>query len=274
MTIIATVMVVNACENKRNVGDLTFDKVDADRIVYLLGDTTKPSCHIDISYSYIASSDDKVMQDSLNRLFAANAFDENYAHETPEDIVAHYIDAYIQDYQKNVSSMYEEDQKASAEGNDTPPEAWYNYEYLMQANVHYYKRDLLVYQVYVDSYSGGAHGMTQNRFFNYDLNTMRQLTLDDIFMDNSDKGLVELLWAQLMQDKSVTSREELENMGYGVGGDLIPSENFFLEKDGITFVYNPYEFAPYSTGIVYIKLPITTVRLLLRQNEIIAHLWK
>lgn len=44
-----------------------------------------------------------------------------------------------------------------------------------------------------------------------------------------------------MADKKVTTHEALEDMGYGSTGDIAPTENFYLDKDGITFYYNVYD---------------------------------
>lgn len=50
---------------------------------------------------------------------------------------------------------------------------------------------------------------------------------------------------QLMADNNVSTRQELEDMGYATTGDLEPIENFYLDPTGITFI------------IMYMKLPHT-----------------
>jgi hypothetical protein len=36
--------------------------------------------------------------------------------------------------------------------------------------------------------------------------------------------------------------------------DMFPSENFILGKETITFIYNPYEIAPYEKGSIELTL--------------------
>lgn len=55
--------------------------------------------------------------------------------------------------------------------------------------------------------------------------------------------------------QKVTTHEALEDMGYGSTGDIAPTENFYLDKDGITFYYNVYDITPYAMGPVEIKIP-------------------
>jgi hypothetical protein len=90
---------------------------------------------------------------------------------------------------------------------------------------------------------------------------MRPLHLKDICKaDNYKELLTDLLWNQLMADNHVTTREELEEIGYGATGDLTPSENFYLGKEYITFYYNVYEFTPYVMGPIEIRLPYEAVK--------------
>ena len=36
--------------------------------------------------------------------------------------------------------------------------------------------------------------------------------------------------------------------------DMFPSENFILGEEAITFIYNPYEIAPYEKGSIELTL--------------------
>ena len=87
-----------------------------------------------------------------------------------------------------------------------------------------------------------------------DLTLMRPLRLDDIFVGDYKDALTDLIWNQLMADNKVTTHEALEDMGYASTGDIAPTENFYLSKEGITFYYNVYEIAPYVMGATKITL--------------------
>ena len=111
-----------------------------------------------------------------------------------------------------------------------------------------YTGHLLVYRIDYNEYTGGAHGIYMSTFLNFDLRTLAPIRLDDLFAGDYKEQLTDLLWNQLMADNKVATRQELEDMGYVTTGDLTPTENFYLGKDGITFYYNVYDIAPYVMG--------------------------
>ena len=116
------------------------------------------------------------------------------------------------------------------------------------------------------SYTGGAHGIYMSTFLNFDLRTLAPIRLDDLFVGDYKEQLTDLLWNQLMADNKVATRQELEDMGYVTTGDLTPTENFYLSKEGITFYYNVYDIAPYVMGPVKITLPYEMMQHLLSDD--------
>ena len=126
-----------------------------------------------------------------------------------------------------------------------------------------YTGHLLVYRIDYNEYTGGAHGIYMSTFLNLDLRTLAPIRLDDLFVNDYKEQLTDLLWNQLMADNKVATRQELEDMGYVTTGDLTPTENFYLSKDGITFNNNVYDIAPYVMGPVKITLPYEMMQHLL-----------
>ena len=75
-----------------------------------------------------------------------------------------------------------------------------------------------------------------------------------------------------MADNNVSTRQELEDMGYATTGDLEPIENFYLDPTGITFYYNVYDITPYSMGPVKVTIPFAMMEHLLGSNPILGEL--
>ncbi len=48
--------------------------------------------------------------------------------------------------------------------------------------------------------------------------------------------------------------------------DIFPSENFILGDETITFVYNPYEIAPYAMGSTELIIPFSDIEKLLKNS--------
>ena len=105
-------------------------------------------------------------------------------------------------------------------------------------------------------------------FLNMDLHTLTPIRLDDLFVEEYREALTDLLWNQLMADHQVSTRQELEEMGYATTGELEPTDNFYLGKEGITFYYNVYEIAPYVMGPTAITLPYEMMTHLLTGDNV------
>lgn len=104
--------------------------------------------------------------------------------------------------------MYAEDEKnKESEGSIG---AWYSYYKGIESHVQLYYKNLLVYRINYNEYTGGAHGIYMTTFLNMDLINLRPLKLDDIFTGDYKEALTDLLWNQLMADKKVTTMKHLK----------------------------------------------------------------
>jgi hypothetical protein len=166
--------------------------------------------------------------------------------------------------------MYTEDEKDKED--ESSIGAWYSYYKGIESHVQLYEKDLLVYRIDYNEYTGGAHGIYMTTYLNMDLTLMRPLRLDDIFVGDYKEPLTDLIWNQLMADNKVTTHEALEDMGYASTGDITPTENFYLSREGVTFYYNVYDITPYSMGPVKVTIPFPMLEHLLGSNPILGEL--
>lgn len=263
-----------SCHDKmnKNTGALEFDSIKVNKTAHLFNDTAKPACNIVINFAFPVKSSDKMLQDSLNAYFISASFGPEYIGMKPEEVVKQYAQNYIDDYKRDLEPMYNEAKKDSTEEDETSTGAWYSYYKSIETNVQLYEKDLLVYRIYYNEYTGGAHGMYMTTYLNMDLTLMRPLKLDDIFVGDYKEALTDLIWSQLMTENKVTSHEALEDLGYGSTGDIAPTENFYLSKDGVTFFFNVYDIAPYSMGPVKVTIPFAMMEHLLGSNPILGDL--
>ncbi|MEG0646026.1 RsiV family protein [Bacteroides sp.] len=261
-----------SCGDKmnKNTGNLKFDSIRVNETAHLFGDTSKPACNLVISFTYPVKSSDAMLKDSLNTYFLSACFGDKYMGMTPEEAVKDYTQTYINDYRRDLEPMYTEDEKNKENGGSIG--AWYSYYKTIKSNVQFYEKNLLVYHIYYDEFTGGAHGIYSNTFLNMDLNTMRPLRLSDLFVEEYQEPLTDLIWNQLMAANKVTTHEELEDLGYGSTGEIAPTENFFLNKEGITFYYNVYDITPYAMGPVEVHIPFDMMAHLVGSSPIIGEL--
>ena len=253
----------------KNAGALEFDSIQVNETVHLFGDTAKPACNIVIDFTYASKSSDVRLKDSLNTYFLSLCFGDKYMTMTPEEAVKKYTEKYISDYRGDLEPMYKKDEQDKED--ESSIGAWYSYYKYIRSHVQLYTKHLLVYRYRYEEFTGGAHGIYMTTFLNMDLRTLTPLRLDDLFVSDYEEPLTDLLWNQLMADNKVATRQELEDMGYATTGELAPTENFYLSKEGITFYYNVYDIAPYVMGPVQITLPYEMVQHLLSDDSMILN---
>ena len=155
---------------------------------------------------------------------------------------------YTDNYQINLLPLYNQDK-----GNQKKSE-WYNYHYILKTSTEQGYKNATVYHVYLDYYEGGAHGINQHLTMNFEQSTGRQLMLADIFVPGYERQLSSMLQKALCSYVGVGSVKELKDQGFLYSMDMFPSENFILGEEAITFIYNPYEIAPYEKGSIELTL--------------------
>ncbi len=252
-----------SCSNtvNRNAGALEFDSIQINEVGHLFGDTAKPGCNIAIHFTYVSTSSDNKLKDSLNNYLLSASLGNKYMTLSPNEAIRLYKENYIKEYLKDLEPMYAKDEAEKEDSSSM--QAWYSYYRGIESHVQLYKKHLLVYRIDYNEYTGGAHGMYMSTFLNINLHTLSPIRLDDLFVNEYEEALTDLLWNQLMADNKVATRQEVEALGYTSTGNLEPTENFYLNDKGITFYYNIYEIAPYVMGPIEITLPY----------EIMSHLW-
>ena len=169
-----------------------------------------------------------------------------------------FASKYTKDYQQNMAPLYREDRS------DPEKRAWYEYHYNITGEARKGRKDVTVYTAIIDYYEGGAHGINQKLLLNFVEKTGQQLTLRDVFVPGYESTLNELLQQKLIENTGAKDMNDLRAKGYLYSMEMFAPENFALDEDGITFIYNPYEIAPYEKGMTELTL----------ENEELEALWK
>lgn len=121
----------------------------------------------------------------------------------------------------------------------------YQYEDYTDYKVSYNKNNILSIPVTMYQFTGGAHGLTDIKSFNYDLSTGKELKLKDLFKENSNyKEVI---------NKHIKDEISKNSGVYFIGKDafkgISENQNFYIEDGGIVIYFSLYDIAPYSTGI-------------------------
>lgn len=123
-------------------------------------------------------------------------------------------------------------------------------------------------------YTGGAHGMEAELWFNYDLLNSKHLVLSDIIADTT---ALKKLAEQYFRKHEKLKESDSFGAGYFFANDHFAlADNFGLTRDGLLFHYNVYEIKAYSEGSTTIVVPYTELKGLLTAagNQLVESLLK
>lgn len=197
---------------------------------------------------------------SIQQSVCRTVFGEAFTEMRPQQALEAYAALKHTEYIQNNFPILQEWQMDSQEH----PETMFNEELIIHASPVGIGRGILSYGMDVYEYTGGAHGNNYLLIQNYDLHTGNTIEEQDLFIDDYYEPLHRLLVAALIaQTDEAASEKDLRRLGYSVP-DIVPNENFFLSEQGITYVYNPYEIAPYALGRIQILLSYDTLTTLMR----------
>lgn len=249
----ATVLV--ACGDSNSGSSLDFETITVERSVSITQEAGAPQCSVNLQLVMAkggAAERGKAVNETIVReLLDMEGIDLKEAADS-------FASKYTGDYVKNFAPLYREDRQ------DEQKKGWYEYHYNIKSETAPGRDGVTVYKAVIDYYEGGAHGINQLLVFNFDNDTGRKLTLADVFVPGYEQTLCQLLLDALTEETGAKDLDGLHDMGYLYSMDLFAPENFILGDDAVTFIYNPYEIAPYTMGLI--KLTI--------DNDDLEKLWK
>ena len=115
----------------------------------------------------------------------------------------------------------------------------YSYEVL------YVNKDIVSFCCRVSSYTGGAHG---NHYIKVGtLYCGKRLRLADL----PDLDKIKKLFQQALK----SHKDYKEIIAYNHGKEVKMTENFYIDGEGIHFIYDPYEINCYAAGTIDILVP-------------------
>lgn len=264
-TCLVSCFLLSGCNGQKQIDSETVKTVKVEEQAHLQDDTVSPACKITIDYSYLAESDaaDSIAQ-RINRTIQAHVLGKEYIRMNPEVAVDSFKNTYINNYRKDVNEFYQEDIKNGTPKDELP--TWYNYEYGLTTHFSEGKEGILNFIAETFEYTGGAHPNSWNKWMNFEKNTGKLLALKDVFMAGSEKPMSDMLLEELitematrLEDSSITSLEGLQNAGILNSTNMYVPDNFLLEKEKVSFLYNKYDIAPYAVGVITLSLPYTSV---------------
>jgi hypothetical protein len=140
------------------------------------------------------------------------------------------------------------------------------------ALVIYKKRKYLTLEFSNYLFEGGAHPNSATEYKTYDLILLKEVKAADLFINLEDEGFLRLGEKYFRKDNKLDENASFADAGYFTMGeeenfDTSPrygkfrfNDNYALTKDGIQFMYNPYEIGPYALGPSKFIIPYSELK--------------
>lgn len=235
-----------ACNNVEE-GPILFDSVTADKVVQLSNEENSPVCKVHLQVQY-ATEENGHKAEVVNRVIQEKLL--NLTDLDMQLAVDSFANTYTNTYLQNFLPLYNEDRA------DEEKRSWYDYHYVITSQIQAGREDTSAFLADIDYYEGGAHGISQQLILNFNNKTGLLLTLDDIFVPGYENKLNAILEQSLCEKVGADDIHELHQKGYLFSMDMFPAQNFVINDETITFVYNPYEIASYDKGSTQLTIAL------------------
>ncbi len=202
----------------------------------------------------IEASSKAVITDSISRGW----FGMSKTFQQPDALLQAVSDTFLQQYRQATDEW-----KKNGDGAVGPSFHWNE-----QADVDViYNADSINSLRFTQyQFTGGAHGLQSVFCLVMDMKKGRVLQLTDIFKEGYEPALQATLEQELRVQYDIPEGASLNGeKGILFNAHLPISSNFYLTGQGIGFVYNPYDVAPYVVGKIDLYIPFSKISGLLRE---------
>lgn len=248
--------VLLACSSADDKAVVSFDTLSVEKTVAIAKEEGAPTCNVRLELACAKESAGDWAK-AVNAAVVSHLFGMDGL--TLQQAADSFATSYTRNYQRDFAPLYREDQ------DDAEKHAWYEYHYNMTSEAAAGRDGVIVYTTVVDYYEGGAHGINQRLVMNFDSKTGELIELKDVFVPGFEQSLNAILLKALITETGSENENDLREKGYLYSMDMFAPANFRLDKNSITFVYNPYEIAPYAMGMTELELTYDELEKILKK---------
>lgn len=223
--------------------DIVFDSLAMLRQVSVIEGREVPCYTIDITLPVARGTSTAASE--INKTLCSEIFLTSDA-LSPDSAMRHFADSLGAQFTQELEEFYEPDDEDAA--------FRFNYLWRMTGETTSTKLKTTGYIYHIETYMGGAHGSYETFYLNF-RHDGTLLHRQEVFRDEAYPRLLDLMQAQLLADYGCQTISQLrDSTSITMLGDLYVEQNFLLEADSVSFIFNQYEIAPYSAGAIGIRL--------------------
>lgn len=228
LTVLFTIILITACTEEKK---LTFDKKT------ITSESCEDCAKVTIS---VPEAINAPVKDDINDLITGFVIQVlNYTEEHNSET----IEEEVKEFESEYNSTKKEFPDMSA--------VW---EAKIEGKLSYQSENLISLQFDSYVYTGGAHGYSALSFINIDAITGKELGTEDLFSDF--EGFKAYVENKFRKDHEIPANENINSTGFMFNNDVFHlPQNIGFSEQGILLIYNPYDIAAYSEGMIQIEIP-------------------
>ncbi len=124
-------------------------------------------------------------------------------------------------------------------------------------------------------FEGGAHPITFFYYKNYNLNTGKEIELNELFNNDYKSELDRIGEKMFRKAYNIKPNESFEKAGYFIGKEGFHlNNNFSIAKGGLLFRFEEYEIGPYVFGAPTVFIPYSKIKDLINPTGLLAQFIK
>lgn len=257
--------------NKESDSSIKFSSISKDTVCHLNDKADSPEIKLHLDFDFPSESSNKAVLPSLQSLLIKSIVGVDSVMKDPNEAASLYFNKWIREYK----SLDPEIVEGKDSLNDVAPDKRnFNWKVSLKGFVSYYENNILCYLVETNTLTNGEKESKIIRSINVIVDKAQPLSLDDIFVEGYEDSLRPYIISQLKKDNKLSDADDIESAGFFNQEDIYVSHNYQLDKECVSFYYNPGEISANVIGNVVVKLPYSELSFALRENSPIQNLIK
>ncbi len=265
--LISTVFIAGAfisCQTQ----EMETEILDFSKKFYLSEDTTLGGLSFQAETEIPVKFHNMEVLENVRKQIIANIFGEVFNNFPTDSILPKYANNLFLDYKRSNETYLAN----NAEIKESP--LILENEIQIQGVAMYLDDRILSYSYERYAFMGGPHGNSSRLLYNFDLTNSHLIKESDLFIADYTESLTRLIKQQIVEDNAEMESVADLNDFHFFEDQIKPNNNFYITAEGIVYVYNPYDIAPYSTGQTVVLLTFEKLRPILKPENQIAYLYK
>ncbi len=191
--------------------------------------------------------------DSVKTYIVKSFFGSDFNKNVPDSMLVTFEQEYYHNFVMQVGELYKKYKKV------------FNWEKTVSMSVVFNSNYLLTLEYLRYAYSGGNSGIINTSYDVINLRNGKLLDFTSIFKPNTKDTLSKLLTCQIKTDYKIKQNVSLKKAGFFYD-TILPNSNIYVNGNGVGFVYNSYEIAPFSQGTITVFLPFLKIKGIIKKG--------